>query len=171
MKLQEAFNILGIPAGNITNEEIKQAYRKAAQKYHPDRNPAGLEMMQAINAAYEVIKDFSGEVYAKGNNTNYGDQINAALNAIIGLGLDIEVCGSWVWVTGDTKPHKEILKQAGFFWAVKKLAWYFRPEEYKCYRSKGSLSLDEIRQKYGSQTVNDGYVKKTGFKIGSTQAV
>ncbi len=155
LNLNDAFNLLGISAGHLTPDDIKKAYRKAAQKYHPDKNPAGLEMMQAINAAYEVVKDFNGEVYTKGNNKDYGDQINAALNAIINLGLTIEICGAWVWVTGDTKPHRGTLKQAGFFWAVKKLAWYFRPEDAKCYSSKGSFTLEAIREKYGSEFITN----------------
>lgn len=154
INLTDAFNILGISAGNITAEEIKQAYRRAAQKYHPDRNPAGHEMMQAINAAYESIKDFNGEVYTKDNNQDYGDQLNAALNAVIGLGMSIEICGAWIWLSGNTKQHKEKLKVTGYKWAPKKSLWYFRPEEYKS-RNHKSWSMDEIRNKYGSEQIQN----------------
>ena len=37
-------------------------YRAADLKYHPDKNPAGAEMMKLINAAFEVLKDFEGEL-------------------------------------------------------------------------------------------------------------
>lgn len=150
MKIQDAFNILGVGDGHVTQEDITQAYRRACMKYHPDRNPAGLEMMKLINAAREALKDFvSGESVGEGRD--YGEKINAALNAIVGLCLTIEVCGAWVWVTGDTKAHKDALKTAGFFWAPKKQAWYFRPEEHKCRHSRGKFTLDEIREKYGSE--------------------
>lgn len=153
MKQQDAFNILGIEVGKVTQEDIIKAYRKACMQYHPDRNPAGLEMMKLINAAREALKDFvSGESFSS-TGQNYGNQINAALNAIINLGLEIEVCGAWVWVTGDTKAHKDILKAAGFFWSPKKLAWYYRPEEYKSRQGRGAFSLDQIREKYGSKQV------------------
>jgi hypothetical protein len=152
MKQSDAFNILGIPGGqNVTPDDIKRAFRRAAQKYHPDRNPAGLEMMKMINAAYDVVRDFSGEV-AESKQTDYGDVLNDALNTIISLGLNIEVCGAWVWVTGDTKPHKDILKTSGFSWAPKKLAWYYRPADFKSL-SRRTYSLDEIRTKYGSEKV------------------
>lgn len=155
MKLsnKDAFNILGISAGHITPDDIKLAYRKAAFQYHPDRNPAGLEMMQLINAAYEAVKDFTGEIIEEGNK-DYGDQINTALNTIIGLGLHIEICGSWIWVSGNTKPHKDILKQAGFKWAPKKGLWHFRPDDYKSPRHK-PWSMDTIRDKYGSEFIED----------------
>jgi len=148
MRTQDALNILGIMDNNVDDEVIKQSYRRAAQKYHPDRNPAGLQMMQMVNLAYESLRDFE-----KGCNSetgvDYGESLNKALNSIINLGLDIEVCGAWVWISGDTKPHREILKANGFRWAPKKLCWYFRPDDYKSF-NRGTWSLDKIRETYGS---------------------
>ena len=40
MKIQDAAKILNV-SGHVTPKDIKAAYRKAAMKYHPDRNPAG----------------------------------------------------------------------------------------------------------------------------------
>lgn len=34
--------------------------------------------------------------------------------------LSIEVCGSWLWISGDTKPNKDVLKAAGLWYAPKK---------------------------------------------------
>lgn len=128
MNIKDALAILNIQLDNVTQEDIKTAYRRAAAKYHPDHNPAGLEMMKLVNVAYDTLKDYEGK--AEPSAMDYGGTINTALNAIINLGLKIEVCGSWVWVGGDTKPHKETLKAAGFMWAVKKRLWYFRPDDY-----------------------------------------
>ena len=94
MIAQDALDILGIINGNVNQDDITQAYRRACMKYHPDRNPAGLEMMKLINAARDALKDFvSGESTGKGHD--YGEKINAALNAVINLGLTIEICGAW----------------------------------------------------------------------------
>jgi hypothetical protein len=147
MNIYDAAKILGL-SGTITPETSKTAYREACKKYHPDINPAGDDMMKLVNAAYDVIREYQGEI--KDQQTDYGEALNAALNAVFGLsGLIVEICGAWVWITGNTKEHKDRLKNAGFKWANKKQAWYFRPEEYRS-RSKGSSTLDEIREKYGS---------------------
>jgi hypothetical protein len=72
------------------------------------------------------------------------------LNAIIGLaGLDIEICGAWVWVGGNTYQHRATLKAAGFSFAGQKKRWYFRPEDWRS-TSHGTTSMDDIRQRYGS---------------------
>lgn len=156
MKLshRDALKILGLD-GNAAFADIKTAYRKACSAYHPDRNPAGLEMMKIVNAAWQALSDYvEGTVEAETSESelNLGEEMNAALNAIIGLGLTIEVCGSWIWVSGDTRPHREALKAAGYKWAPKKLMWHWRPADSKSW-SRGKFTMDEIRSVHGSVSV------------------
>lgn len=147
MNQYDAAKILGL-SGEITPEIAKQAFRTASKKYHPDINPAGEEMMKLVNEAYEILQDFSGDL--KEQQADYGDMLNEALNAIVNIpDLFIEICGAWVWVSGNTRDHKATLKEAGYRWASKKKNWYFRPEEYRS-RGRGRSTMDEIREKYGS---------------------
>lgn len=153
MNIYDAAKILEL-SGTIIPADVKQAYRKAAKTYHPDRNPAGAEMMKIVNAAYDVLKNYDGEILAAsheaGDNENYGQSVNDALNTVIVLdGIDIEICGAWVWVSGETFKHKAVLKEASFKYASKKKSWYFRPEDWHS-SSRGAYSMDEIRDKYGS---------------------
>ena len=149
MNIYDAAKILSL-TGEITPEMAKKAYRNACKKYHPDVNPPGGEMMKLINAAFAVLKDYEGDV--KEQQADYSELLNDALNAVLGLnGLVIEICGAWVWITGNTREHKDALKAASFKWANKKKAWYYRPADYKS-RSKGSSTLSQIREKYGSTT-------------------
>ena len=160
MTPSDAAKILQL-AGAISPKAVKKAYRAAALKFHPDKNPAGGEMMKLINEAFAVLKDFRGDIEHE-SDENYSESLNKALNSIIELaGLVIEICGAWVWVSGDTFTHKTILKEAGFRYASKKKNWYFRPEDWKS-RSRGTLDMDEIRCKYGSAAP----VKKSATLIG-----
>ncbi len=59
MTRKDFYDILGVPR-DVSDEDLKKAYRKLALKYHPDRNPgnkAAEERIREINAAYEVVGD------------------------------------------------------------------------------------------------------------------
>lgn len=46
--------------GNVTQEEIKKAYRRLSKKYHPDANPGNREAenkFRKISEAYAVLGD------------------------------------------------------------------------------------------------------------------
>ena len=159
MQIRDALSVLNLQKHPVTLEDIKISYRRAAAKYHPDHNPAGLEMMQLINAAYDTLKQ--AYVDNKINHDDhaddipdYGEAFNTVLNTIRGLELDIEICGSWIWVSGDTRPHKEVLKSAHFLWSPHKQRWYFRPEHYKS-RNRQSWKMEKIRSVYGSRATEE----------------
>jgi hypothetical protein len=162
MKTIDALNILSITAREITEDMVKLAYRKACKIYHPDINPAGLAMMQAVNEAYESLLAECFPIFVSDTEVinNYGEILNTALNAIINcLGLTIEICGAWIWVSGETKPNKDILKSSGFMWSHQKEMWYFRPQSQKKRFYRGQSSIDEIRVKYGSEKINSRFRK------------
>ena len=55
----EPYSVLGLEPG-ASDEEVKQAYRRLAKKYHPDLNPGDAEAarkMQEVNEAYDRIKN------------------------------------------------------------------------------------------------------------------
>lgn len=156
MNIYDALKVLGIIESPVTEEIVKVAFRQASLKFHPDRNPAGIEMMKLINEANKALKEASYPIEFKNEEGyNYGEEINDALNKIINLqGLVIEVCGAWVWVSGDTKNHWPTLKEAGFKFSPPKKMVYFRPHYAKNRRfKKDGLSMDEIRSKYGASNI------------------
>lgn len=55
----DPYKVLGV-SPDASDDEVKQAYRRLAKKYHPDLNPGDEEAarrMQEVNAAYEQIKN------------------------------------------------------------------------------------------------------------------
>jgi curved DNA-binding protein CbpA len=145
-------------------DEVKQLYKSLAKIHHPDKG-GDLETMKLINVEY----DFVSERLLKGMGLNEEDRKNQSafskeyrekVNGIIHLeGIVVELSGTWIWVTGNTQPVKEILKLTGFFWAKNKGAWFWRPEAEKCKNTK-PISLDQIRAKYGSERIDSKRVKE-----------
>ena len=153
MNHREALKVMGLKE-SAEFSDIKAMYRHLSSKYHPDRNPAGLEMMKLINNAYSALSDYEPTMQASecvdNEEVSLSDELNAALNAVISLGLTIEICGSWIWLSGDTRPHKTILKESGYRWAPVKKMWCFSVG--KSY-GRGKFSMDEIRATHGSNVV------------------
>src|SRR5258706_3341283 len=58
MKYKDYYAVLGVERG-ADADAIKKAYRKLAQKYHPDvsKDPQGEEKFKEIAEAYATLKD------------------------------------------------------------------------------------------------------------------
>ncbi|MBV4416990.1 J domain-containing protein [Clostridium tyrobutyricum] len=133
-----------------TVEELKEKYRKLALKYHPDMGGTNEEMSE-INNQYDVLF----KKLKEGNQESpVDDGFREVINKIINLNVKIEICGSWIWVSGDTKPYRKELKLSGLWWANKKKMWYWHSKEDRKKR-RSNMSMQEIREKYGTKTVNN----------------
>ena len=141
-----------------TIDEIKALYRSLAKEHHPDKG-GSTAIMQAINSEYA----FACAKILKGDNATSAEteeeilkaeKYREALEKIITLeGIIIELVGAWIWVTGNTYPHRAILKQSSFMFAHKKVAWYFRTDEFKT-SNRHQLTLEQIKTKYGSKDIS-----------------
>lgn len=54
--MSDLYQVLGV-ARDVTPEDLKKAYRRLAQKHHPDRDGGDCERFDAIQQAYDVLSD------------------------------------------------------------------------------------------------------------------
>lgn len=144
-------------------EELKKQYRELCFKYHLDisKEANANETMKKINSEYDrlfdklknVFKNQKGKIYTDSKPVSETpEEFRNIINALISLeGIEIELMGRWIWVRGNTKPHKQKLKELKFRWCKKKIAWSWHRTEDSTIL-KGNYTLNEIREKYGSTT-------------------
>lgn len=158
-----------------TPEAAASVYKRLIFTLHPDHNPSpdATRQTQDLNSEYaSLLAEFaySGEygrqqkAHAEGKRTaadyhdlrGVTDELRSKIEAVLNLGgnLVVELCGLWVWVTGETKPYKEQLGKngLGFKWSPNKEAWYFAGVPTF---NRKRHSLDEIRNMHGSVILSD----------------
>ena len=74
MVFKDYYKILGLETNRVTIEQIKNAYRMSAKKYHPDLNVGDKlaeEKIKDINEAYKVLSNqTSKKKYDRAWNAN-----------------------------------------------------------------------------------------------------
>ena len=105
----DPYKVLGLEPG-ASDEEVKQAYRRLAKKYHPDLNPGDAEAarkMQEVNEAYDRIKNpekYSGPTYQRqsgGQGNPYGSYGNPFGGGYNPFG------GGWYYETRQREPEED----------------------------------------------------------------
>ena len=147
--------------GIETLEELKSAYRKLAFKYHPDKATGSVELMQQLNNEYEYLSARLKDSKGKTETKEYAAEFIEVINQIINFeNITIEIIGSWIWVSGETKPIKDTLKSLKFHWNKTRQLWQRKPTDEK-FKTKNSKQSDEwIKDKYGCETVKGNKIYK-----------
>ena len=157
-----------------TTDEARARYYKLAQAFHTDTGNGDEETMKTINDQYAAfigkneaaavsIPELPAGVLAlperlpeiPSAEAAAAEDFMKAIAVVVKLpGVSAELCGCWVWVSGETKPVKDDLKAAGFRFCGKKAMWYWHPADNKPRRRyRSNKSMDEIREKYGSRAI------------------
>ena len=85
--------------------------------------------MKEINNEYDLMVErlkrgynFQSEKFENPPDITDTEEFKKVIDKIIHLdGIEIELCGRWLWISGNTYKHKQILKEAGCKWASKSL--------------------------------------------------
>lgn len=134
--------------------EVKKLFKKLVLKHHPDQGGC-LQTMKRLNNEYQIaLKSFDG-VQLEDKIYNYKEkEENELMNIINELqkyrGLEIDLIGYWIWISGDTKPIKENLKSLGCKWHSKRKIWFYKPLEWKSRHYNSKSDLAGLAAKYGS---------------------
>lgn len=143
-------------------EELKRAYKKLALENHPDMG-GNVDVMKAINCeydrAFERLKHRQNAAAAEPDSTvkatsETPEEFKRVIEMLLKIeGIEIELCGSWLWISGNTYEAKDEIKAAGCRWSKSKHKWYWHPSEDKPKRYHRAASMGWIRGKYGSQQI------------------
>ncbi len=156
MTKKQALSIL--KPKDSTEEALKQAFRKAALKYHPDHDGGDENLMKVVNAAYDFLKNVTWTPYeqrAAAKETPVTESLKKQWNKVKHFGkVKGEIIGVWIWLSGETWRYKKQLKKFGFKFSRNKTAWYWHDEQDYQKRNGLKFSMSDIRERYGSQNLD-----------------
>ena len=145
-----------------TLEELKREYRRLVMIHHPDHG-GDTATMQAINAEHDALFEalkakHNAEHDEDHQTTETPEEFREIIEALLRMdGVEVELCGSWLWIGGNTRAYKDELKAAGCRWSSNKKLRYWRHEEDSSSWHRGkTYSMGKIRTKYGSQYFGNG---------------
>lgn len=129
MTVREALTIMELMGQVVTRRIIKDAYRKLASRYHPDRNAEGLKKMQDVNMAFNCLAKVPDHVLFDDHTEQPKDKKAKEPDDITqircwGLHVSNNPADSKIWVIGKTFAFKEHLKRFGFRWCPERKAWW-----------------------------------------------
>jgi hypothetical protein len=146
--------------GCKTSGSIRTRYDELSRVFNPTNDKIPNEMMNTIREEYDklmiVFKDaMLAEAVKEKEQASVSQKIKELQEKIDPAGLHLEICGTWLWVTGKTYLVKDTLKELGFRYSSSKLSWYYRQEDDRS-PNQEPIPLDLIREKYGSSVVAIG---------------
>lgn len=134
-------------------DALKKQYFKLAKKYHPDAGGTTAQF-QTLQSEYEkllnnLLNGSNLNKEQKENEVIIDKAIRDVIDALINIeNINIELIGKWLWISGNTYPVRQILKNAGLVFIKKegKPYWVYKGVEST---SRGKTSMEEIKKKYG----------------------
>lgn len=154
-------------------EDIKKRFRELVRDTHPDNGgdtKACARVLEEYRQALNEMKTFrknidnSARTYdnkEEGDGVELSGDLADVAAVLCGLdGVRVELCGAWLWISGNTYPHRATIKAVGAKWANNKKMWYFHEGEYK--RRGKAKTIEEIRGKYGTASIKVDRVKRLG---------
>jgi len=149
--------------------EIKAKFRELAMMHHPDKGGDNDTMRAILEQYHDALRGVHGQTSYGSDGKEHTYKYNWAneegiakkIQDILALrmqNVDVALVGTWIWVSGNTKPHATRLgrkkdKQGnplgiGLTWHKKRCMWYWKPYKGRS-RHDNKASFGDLANKYG----------------------
>ena len=147
--------------GEETIDTLRAAWKRLVMQLHPDKG-GNHESFTAMKNEYDYLCGLRaacelGRANEKHEEPKYTRESEIALREMIEKlvrvpGIQIEICGTWLWITGNTFMQHTTLSALGLKFSGSKKAWYYAASIRKTFW-KGRYSLQQIRNRFGSEKI------------------
>jgi len=136
----------------LSQADAKKLFRKLSLELHPDKGGDAKKFIE-MQAEFEKFlkgnfsftdKDAHNEVTSMNDFIKANEFVKSFVDVIV------ELTGTWVWLSGNTRPYKDAIKENGFKWSKAKKKWFKAPYQLK--RKKRGVSFAKIKNKYGYES-------------------
>jgi curved DNA-binding protein CbpA len=143
-------------------EELRKNFHRFCLELHPDKG-GDPEEFKAMKNEYDYFCGISAATeYGHATAANRPPRYTAASERDLREALEkllnipkiiIEICGSWLWIYGNTFPVHEQIKAIGCKFSGQKKAWYFSAT-MRSGKVRGKYNnLQKIRARFGSEVI------------------
>ncbi len=164
-----------------TQKDAKSLYHKLCRQYHPDISGTDTTaIMQQINAEFADVferlpkgdkraethtsaeQNRGSENESRGNNTTRAtaERFMKIIQRLVKCeGVQIEIVGSWIWLSGDTFKYMRAIKQMGFKYSAKHKKYYLSDDD-GAGRRGSRYTFEQICDRYGVERIESEKVAK-----------
>ena len=150
----------------MSANEAKAMFRTLSKTLHPDKGGSA-EEFRAMMSEYESFLQFKGSSFEKSKEEASAmwdfikeDEFFSSLDDVT-----VELTGSWIWVSGNTFPHKDSLSAHGFRWSKTKEKWYKSPNPLTGKRKRGT-DFERIKNTYGYDSIK---IEKSNNRLSNSK--
>ena len=140
----------------FTFEDLRKSYKTFCFIYHPDKGGTK-EKFQEMQRQYEERIHFLKRYGERKTNAKAKEpemtedemkRFSHIISKVLFPGVEIELVGCWIWLSGNTFPYRDKIKDSGFFWSSKHKKWFWNPEGKKR-KVRSKKNYDELKNIYG----------------------
>ena len=141
----------------LNPDQAKKQFKKLCIELHPDNKETGnSEKFKSMFNEFQNLDKIGDET----EKTKF-EMSEKMQNIILELSkyelIEMFICGSWLWIGGNTFIYKDLIKSLGCTFAGNKKMWFYTETKSS---GRGNMDIEEIKTKYGSKEIKKNYQNK-----------